>query len=424
MKTLIKGGWVVDPSQNLFGIYDILIEDEKISKVEKHIEIDGCKVVEASGYYVCPGLIDAHVHLREPGQEYKETIETGAMAAVAGGFTSIVCMPNTTPVIDNEEVVQYVMNKGKKAKCNIYTMGSITKSLEGLEKSPYMELVKAGIVGITDDGKTVMNTRVMYEAMMDAKALEIPVSAHCEDINLVYDRSINKGKMSEELNLEGVPALAEEVIIWRDIVLADITEAHLHIQHISTKKALEMVREAKKKGINVTCEVTPHHFSLTEDEIKSLGSNGKMSPPLRTIEDVEALIEGIFDGTIDIIATDHAPHSTEDKEKNLVDAANGIVGLETALGISLLELVHKRKMSIEKLIDKMSCTPAKLFKIPGGTLKEGSFADIILLDIEKEWIVDSNKFYSKSKNSPFHNRKLRGKAVTTIVRGEIQFCEI
>ncbi|MBU5483670.1 dihydroorotase [Clostridium sp. MSJ-11] len=424
MKTLIKDGWLVDPSQNLFGVYDILIEEDKIVKIHENIVDEEATVIQASGLYICPGLVDMHVHLREPGYEYKETIESGALAAVAGGFTSIACMPNTNPVIDNKEVVEYVKNKGKNSKCNVYIMGSITKNLDGEEKSPYKELAKSGIVAITDDGKTVMNTRIMYEAMMDAKALGMPVSVHCEDAYLVYDRSINKGKVSEKLNLTGVPALAEEIIIWRDTVLADITECHVHIQHISTKKGLDLIRDAKKNGVMVSCEVTPHHITLTEEEVEKIGTNAKMSPPLRKKEDVEALIQGLFEGTIDVIATDHAPHSREEKDSDLTKAANGIVGLETSLGIALTELVHKRNMPLPMLIDKMSRKPSELLKIPGGTLKAGSFADIVIIDLEKEWTVDRDKFYSKSKNSPFQGRKLKGKAIATIVRGQIQYSEM
>lgn len=424
MKTLIKHGWLVDPSQNLFGVYDILIEEDKIVEIHENIVGEEATIIEASGYYVCPGLVDMHVHLRDPGYEYKETVETGALAAVAGGFTSIVCMPNTNPVIDNKEVIEYVKNKGENSKCNVYAMGSITKNLDGQEKSPYKDLVKSGIVGITDDGKTVMNTRVMYEAMMDAKALGILVSVHCEDSTLAFDRSINKGKISKKLNLTGVPALAEEIIIWRDIVLADITESHVHIQHISTEKSLDLIRDAKKNGTMISCEVTPHHITLTEEDVEKLGTNAKMSPPLRRKEDVEALIQGLFEGTIDVIATDHAPHSREEKDKDFIKAANGIVGLETSLGIALTELVHKRNMPLSMLIDKMSCKPSQLLKIPAGTLKIGSFADIVIIDLEKEWTVDREKFYSKSKNSPFQGRKLKGKAIATIVKGQIQYSEM
>lgn len=421
MKTLIKGGWVVDPSQQINEPLDVLIENGKIVKIEKNILEENEKVIDAKGKYIVPGLIDIHVHFREPGFEKKETIETGALAAAAGGFTSVVCMPNTSPVIDNVDTVNYIKEKGKNAACHIYMMGSITKNLEGNEMSPYKDLIKNGIVGITDDGKTVMDTRVMYEAMKEAKKLDLLVSTHCEDSNMVYDRSIHRGEISKKLNLEGIPPLAEEAIILRDIFLAEKTGAKIHIQHISTKKGVELVREAKKKGIKVSCEATPHHFTLTDGEILIKGSKAKMSPPLRTMEDVEAIKNGLLDGTIDAIATDHAPHTKEDKDKNLVEAANGIIGIETALGLALTELVHKRKMSLEDLIKRMSYIPAKLLNIPKGTLEIGKDADITIIDLEKEWVVDAEKFYSKARNTPFDGWKLKGKAVMTLVGGKIKY---
>ncbi|QZY53800.1 dihydroorotase [Crassaminicella profunda] len=423
MKTLIRGGWVIDPSQNINEPLDILMENGKIVKIEKNIPMINEKVIDASGKYIVPGLIDMHVHFREPGFEKKETIETGGLAAAAGGFTSVVCMPNTSPVIDHIDTIDYINEKGKNAACNIFMMGSITKNLEGIEMSPYKDLIKSGIVGITDDGKTVMNTRVMYEAMKEAKNLDLLVSTHCEDSNMVYDRSIHRGEISKQLNLEGIPPLAEEAIILRDIFLAEKTGAKIHIQHISTKRGVELVREAKKKGIKVSCEATPHHFTLTDQEILKKGSSAKMSPPLRTIEDVEAIKEGLVDGTIDVIATDHAPHTGEDKDKNLVEAANGIIGVETALGLALTEFVHEGKMSFEDLIKKMSYIPAKLLNIQKGTLKIGKDADITIIDLEKEWVVDKDRFYSKARNTPFDGRKLKGKAVMTIISGETKYLE-
>ncbi|QXM05512.1 dihydroorotase [Crassaminicella indica] len=423
MKTLIKGGWVIDPSQKINEPLDLLIEHGKIIKIEKNIQVENKKVIDASGKYIVPGLIDMHVHFREPGFEKKETIKTGALSAVAGGFTSVVCMPNTSPVIDNVHTIDYIKEKAKDAACNIYFMGSITKDLEGKILTPYKALINEGIVGITDDGKTVMNTRVMYEAMEEAKNLDLLVSTHCEDIDMVYDRSINRGEISKQLNLEGIPPLAEEVIISRDIFLAEKIGAKVHIQHISTKNGVQLVREAKKKGVNISCEAAPHHFTLTDKEILKKGSSAKMSPPLRTAEDVEAIKEGLLDGTIDLIATDHAPHTKADKDKNLVEAANGIIGLETALGLALTELVHKGSMTLEALVKKMSYNPAKLLDIPKGTLKLGSDADVTIIDIEKEWVVDKEQFYSKARNTPFDGWKLKGKAVMTIVGGEIKYIE-
>lgn len=422
MKILIKGGRVVDPSQNLNDDLDVLIHNGKIEKIEKNI-VEDCEVIDACGKYVVPGLIDMHVHFREPGFENKETIETGALSAVAGGFSSVVCMPNTKPTIDDIETVKFVNEKGKNAACNVYMMGSITKGLEGIEMSNFKEMMEAGIMGITDDGKSVMDAGVMYEALKKAEKLDLLVSTHCEDANLVYDRSIHRGHVSDKLNLEGIPAVAEESIIARDIFLAEKTGAKVHIQHISTKRGVELVREAKARGLKVTCEVTPHHFTLTDESIVDQGSNAKMSPPLRTKEDVDGIKEGLLDGTIDAIATDHAPHTIEDKNKNLVHAANGIVGLETALGLTLTELVHTGHMKLEDVIRKMSYNPAMLLNLHKGTLKIGRDADITVIDLEKEWAVNADQFYSKGRNTPFGTWKLRGKAVTTIVDGKIKYID-
>lgn len=423
MKILIKGGWVVDSAQNIDEKLDILIAEGKIQKLGKVISEDGCKVIDADGKHIFPGLIDMHVHFRDPGFEQKETIETGSMAAVAGGFTSVVCMPNTKPVIDNFDTINYIKEKGKKSSCNVYMMGSITKNLDGTEMSNYEEMKKAGILGITDDGKTVTNTRIMYEAMQKAKDLDLIVSVHCEDKSLEYDRTINQGEVSKKLNLEGVPALAEEIIILRDIFLAEKINARVHIQHISTKRGVELVKAAKDRGIKVTCEATPHHFTITDKVVMEKGSYAKMSPPLRTNEDMEAIAQALIDGTIDVIATDHAPHTKEDKDKDLVKAMNGIIGLETSLGLALTELVHKRGMELKDLIKRMSYTPAQLLNLPKGTLKYGYDADITIVDLNKEWIVDKGVFQSKSENMPFENMKLKGKAVVTIVGGKIKHDE-
>lgn len=423
MTILIKGGWVVDPSQKINEPMDILVSEGKIERMEKDIDARGYEVFDARGKHVMPGLIDMHVHFREPGFEQKETIETGARAAVAGGFSTVVCMPNTNPVIDTPKTVAIVKEKASKAACNVLMMGSITKNLDGKEKSPYKALQEGGIVGITDDGKTVMNAGVLYEAMAEAAALNLLVSSHCEDIHLVYDRSIHRGEVSKQLNLMGIPAIAEEIIIQRDLMLAEATGARLHIQHISTKKGVDLVRQAKKKGIKVSAEATPHHFLVWDEAILKHGTMAKMSPPLRTREDVEGIIEGLIDGTIDVIATDHAPHTEADKNQDLIHAANGIIGLETALGIALTVLVHERAMTLTQLVACMSCTPARLLNIPKGTLAKGSSADITMIDVNKEWIVDEKKMYSKARNMPFHGLKLRGKAVCTMVNGTVQYLE-
>lgn len=421
MKYLIKGGRVIDPSQDLNAVLDVAVDKGVVTTIGEDIDVKGYTVIDATGLYVVPGLIDMHVHLRDPGFVYKEDIITGSRAAVAGGFTSVVCMPNTKPVIDDIKTINYIKERAKSASCNIYMMGSITKGLDGEELSPYSELLPEGIVGITDDGKSVMDTGIMYEAMKKAKKLDILVSSHCEDVNLVYDRSINSGIVARNLHLEGVPALAEESIIQRDILLAEKTGANIHIQHISSKRGLDMVKEAKARGVKVTCEVTPHHFTLTDRKVLDVGAMAKMSPPLRTDLDVRAIKDGLINGDVDVIATDHAPHSIEEKSLGLVDSANGIIGLETALGISLTELYHKEKMDISQIISKFTSGPANLLNINKGSISVGMDADITIININKSWKVQRDKFLSKSANTPFENMKLKGKALITMVKGDIRY---
>ncbi|MCG8483230.1 MAG: dihydroorotase, partial [Clostridia bacterium] len=402
MNLLIKNGTIIDPSQNLSETMDIWIEEGQIKELAKNISIECENIIDAEGKYVTPGLIDMHVHLREPGFEKKETIATGSEAAAAGGFTTIVCMPNTNPVLDHAEVIQAVLNKGKKAPVNVLTMGSITQSSAGKQLSDFTTMKRAGIVGITDDGMTVMNARIMYEALGEAKKNDLLTSVHCEDTNLIYDNSVNRGQVSEQLGLQGRPNASEDIMVERDILLAEAIGAKIHIQHISSGNSVELVRRAKKRGVKVSCEVTPHHFALTEKAIISNGSYAKMSPPLRADKDVQAIIKGLADGTIDAIATDHAPHTEEDKNKPLLDAANGIVGLETALGVALTYLVKTEKIDIMRLIELMSLNPAKLLNLDKGTLKVGSAADITIIDPHKQWTVNKNTFKSKGKNTPFH----------------------
>ncbi len=423
MKTLIKGGRVVDPSQDLNEIRDLLVIDGKIKQIDKNITNDDAVIVDARGKYVVPGLIDMHVHFREPGFEHKETIETGSRAAVAGGFTTVVCMPNTNPVIDSVETIQLIQKKAKSAPCNVLMMGSITQGLAGDTLSPYEQMLAHGIVGITDDGKSVEDTSVMLEALKAARALGLVVGCHCEDPKLMFDRSINMGRLSSEYGLKGIPALTEEIMILRDAFLAEETGAHVHIQHISSKRGVEIVRTAKQSGVNITCEAAPHHFTLTEDAIRSQGTNAKMSPPLRVQEDVEALKQALADGTIDVIATDHAPHTLEDKVADLVKAANGIVGLETSVGLALNELYHTGLLEMNEIVRKMSTEPARILGIDKGSLKVGSEADITIIDTEKSWCVDAAAFQSKGVNTPFQGMQLKGKAVMTMVNGEIVYVE-
>lgn len=413
----------MDPGQNINEPMDILIDNGKIKALDKSVSGENHEIIDAHGLYILPGLIDIHVHFREPGFEYKETIETGAKAAVAGGFTSVVCMPNTNPVIDSIDTVNYIKDKAKNALCNIYMMGSITKDLAGIEASDYQALKDAGILGITDDGKTVMDSGIMMAAMEQARDLDLSVSVHCEDINLVYDRTINRGKTSKKLDLQGIPAAAEELIIQRDILLSEKTGAKVHIQHLSTQRGLELVQEAKNKGIRVSCEVTPHHFTLTEEDVLKVGTDAKMSPPLRTVEDRDALKKALLGGQVDVIATDHAPHSSVDKDKDIVEAANGIVGLETSLGLSMTELVHSENMSLSNLVRLMSYNPAKLLNIPKGTLQVGASADVTIIDKNREWTVRKDAFSSKAQNTPFEGKKLKGKVMLTMVGGEVKYRE-
>lgn len=419
MRLLIKNGTVIDPSQSLSGKYDILVEDGKIKDIRSlSIERD-CTSIDADGCYVVPGLIDMHVHLRDPGFEEKEDILTGSEAAAAGGFTSLVCMPNTKPVIDNADTIKYIQKKAEEAITNVYIMGSITKGLMGETLCDYNSLKDAGIVGITDDGMTVMNAKVMYEALKSAKESNILTSVHCEDANLVYDNSIHRGHVSSQLGLLGRPSISEDIIVERDILLAESLKARVHIQHVASKSSIDLIRRAKMRGVAVSCEVTPHHFALCDEYVLTKGTNAKMSPPLRSREDAEAIIEGIMDGTVDAIATDHAPHTEADKNKDLLDAANGIVGLETALGLALTYLVHTRKIDINKLVELMSLNPAKLLGIEKGTLKIGREADITIIHPNKKWVVDKKTFRSKSKNTPFDGMELTGKAIATIVGGKV-----
>ncbi|NLK71667.1 MAG: dihydroorotase [Clostridiales bacterium] len=423
MRLLIKNGTVIDPSQSLNGKYDILVEDGRIKDIRSlSIERD-CTSIDADGCYVVPGLIDMHVHLRDPGFEEKEDILTGSEAAAAGGFTSIVCMPNTKPVIDNADTIKYIQKKAEEAITNVYIMGSITKGLTGETLCDYKLLKDAGIVGITDDGMTVMNAKVMYEALKSAKESNMLTSVHCEDVNLVYDNSIHQGHVSSQLGLQGRPSVSEDIIVERDILLAESLKARVHIQHVASKNSIELIRRAKMRGVAVSCEVTPHHFSLWDEYVLTKGTNAKMSPPLRSREDMEAIIEGIMDGTVDAIATDHAPHSDADKNKDLLYAANGIVGLETALGLALTNLVHSGKIDMNKLVELMSLNPAKLLGIEKGTLKIGREADITIIHPNKKWIVDKKTFKSKSKNTPFDGMELTGKTVATIVGGKVVYAD-
>ncbi|HHU68822.1 MAG TPA: dihydroorotase [Thermoanaerobacterales bacterium] len=421
-RLIIKGGRVIDPSQGIDKISDIFIEKGKIKAVEENISIENAEIIDASGKIVTPGLIDIHVHLREPGFEAKEDIESGSMSAAAGGFTSVACMPNTNPPADNKSVVEFITEKAKRVGLvNVYPIGAISKGLKGEELSEIGDMKHSGIVGISDDGEPVMNSNLMRRALEYSSMFELPVISHCEDLNMSGEGVINEGLTSTILGMTGIPATAEEIMAARDIRIAEFTGGKLHIAHVSTKGCVELIRQAKAKGINVTAEATPHHFTLTDESVKTFDTNTKVNPPLRTAEDVEAVRQGLKDGTIDAIVTDHAPHTIEDKEVEYDYASFGISGLETSLPLVITYLVNTGILTLSQAIEKMTINPANIINVPKGTLKPGSDADITIIDIEKSITVDTKKFKSKGKNSPFNGWELKGSVAMTIKSGNIVY---
>ncbi|MBI4379415.1 MAG: dihydroorotase [Nitrospinae bacterium] len=422
-KIIIKKGRVIDPGNRIDAILDILIENGKIVEIGKELIIPNpeLRTIHASNKLVVPGLIDMHVHLREPGYEYKETIKTGTEAALAGGFTSIACMPNTKPVNDNQSVTDFILDKAKKeGVVNVYPVGAITKGLEGKELSEIGELKSAGVVAITDDGRPVMNSELMRRAMEYASMFDLLIISHCEDLFLSDGGVMNEGFISTELGLKGIPNAAETVMVARDIALAELTGSKLHIAHVSTAGAVGLIREAKLRGIKVTCETAPHYFTLTEREIKNYNTNAKTNPPLRSEGDLRAIGEGLKDGTIDVIATDHAPHNVFEKDVEFDRAPFGIVGLETALSLTL-KLTGEGVISIPDAIAKLTINPARVLNLNKGTLSVGGDADITIINPEKEWIVDVARFKSRGKNSPFHGCKVKGGIEIVIVQGDIRY---
>jgi dihydroorotase len=420
MNILIQNGRVIDPANKIDGKLDVLVSGGKIAGLGKpgSIAADGAEVIDASGRLVVPGLIDMHVHLREPGFEYKETIATGAAAAGAGGFTSVCCMPNTNPVNDNRSVTEFILSQARDAAARVYPIGAITKGSRGEELAEMGELHAAGCVAVSDDGKPVMNASVMRRALEYSKIFDMLVIAHCEDAMLSGKGVMNEGAVSTELGLRGIPRAAEDVMTARDIALAELTGGRLHIAHVSTTGSVRLVRDAKARGVRVTAETCPHYFSLTEEAVRGYNTMAKMNPPLRTTEDVAAIKEGLRDGTIDAIATDHAPHALDEKSGEFDYAPFGIVGLETALGLAF-RLVEEGVLSLPDAVGKLSAAPAAILRIGKGTLAEGSDADITIIDADFEWRVEASQFKSKSKNTPFQGWKLKGKAVRTIVGGKI-----
>lgn len=422
MTILIKNGRLINPSENLDKVMDIFVEDGIIKEKAESIEKQADTVIDAADCYVMPGLIDLHVHFRDPGLTYKEDIETGSKAAAKGGFTTVCCMPNTKPVVDNVETVKYIIEKGEKTGLtNVLPVGAVTKNMAGVEITDVEELKKAGICAISEDGKSVMNSGVYRKAMKNAAKANVPVLAHCEDINLVEGGVINLGDKSSELGVKGISNAVEDVIAMRDIMLAKETGATLHLCHCSTKDSVEMVKRAKEEGIKVTAEVCPHHFSMCSDDITSNDGNFKMNPPLRAREDMEALIKGLQDDIMDVISTDHAPHSAEEKAKDLEHAPFGIVGLETSVALTVTNLVKKGYLTPMQMAAKMSYNPAKVLGIPKGTLDEGKIADITIINPDKEYTIDVNTFESKGKNTPFDGYKVSGEVEYTILNGKVVY---
>ena len=418
---LIKNGYVIDPQNNLEGKMDILIENGKIKEIASVIkqENNTCNIIDAAGYIVSSGLVDVHVHFRDPGFTYKEDIFSGAQAALRGGFTSVVLMANTKPAVDNEETLKYIMEKGRQTSLKVYTCAAVTKGLAGKELVDIKALRQSGAAGFTDDGIPIIDTALLDQAMRLVAECGVPISLHEENPALITNNGINRGKASAHFGIGGSPREAEYSLIARDLEIAMKTGVILNIQHISTKEGVALIREAKKRGKNIHAEATPHHFSLTEEAAITYGTLAKMNPPLREEEDRRAIIEGLRDGTIDIIATDHAPHSKEEKERPLTEAPSGIIGLETALPLALTYLVGKEGFSIADIITLMSCNPAKLYGLKAGTLSVGSAADIVIFDATQ--VRKAGNYVSKSQNSPFTGMDLTGVVKYTIVNGEIVY---
>jgi dihydroorotase len=420
---LIRGGRIIDPSRGADEVADLFLADGKVQASGRDLgHPDDARVVDAAGKVVAPGLIDLHVHLREPGQEDVETVATGAMAAAAGGFSAVCAMPNTDPVTDNQAAVGFIVSQAQRAaKARVYPIGAVSLGQRGQQLAEFGELVGAGAVAVSDDGKPVASSHLMRTALEYARTFGIPVADHCEDPTLAAGGAMHEGLVSTRLGLKGVPAAAEEIMVARDILLAELTGGHVHLCHMSTRGSVELIRRAKEKGLRVTSEACPHHFTLTHEACEGYNTHAKMNPPLREPEDREAIRQALRDGTIDVICTDHAPHHYDAKEREFDDAPNGIIGLETALGLAVSELVESGLLSLPELVNRMSVMPARIFGLQGGSLAPGAPADVVVFDPAAEWTVQPEEFYSKSRNTPFAGRRLRGRAETTIVRGQVVF---
>lgn len=420
-KILYKNARIIDPATQYDQIGNLLTIGDKIDDFGANIDDSQAQIIECNGHILCPGLIDIQVHLRDPGQTHKEDLTTGSMSAVSGGVTTVVCQPNTNPTIDSTLVLDYLRLKARElAYCNVKAYACITKGMKGIELADMVTLKEAGAVGFTDDGLPVMNANVMRRAFEYSRDLNMVVAQHAEDLNLTNGGCINEGRVSLELGVRGIPNISESVIVERDIAILEAVGGRYHLLHVSTKEALDAVKRAKEKGLNVTVEVSPHHFTLNDEAVLRQGTNAKMNPPLRSEEDRSVLIEGLRDGIIDAIATDHAPHDAQSKDKPLEEAAFGIVGLETLLPLSL-NLYHQDILSLNDLLAKLTCNPAKIINFDGGVIKSGARADLVLIDLEQEWTLYAKNLHSKSKNTPFDGYKLKGRAIKTVVGGKIVY---
>ena len=420
---LLRGGRILDPSTHTDLAGDVLIADGKIESLGERVDIgdrDDVDVLDCGGLVVAPGFIDVHCHLREPGREDVETVATGARAAAAGGFTAVCAMPNTDPVTDNQAAVGFIIRQAARARAaRVYPIGAISLGQRGEALAEFGEMVGAGAVAVSDDGKPVASAHLMRTALEYARTFGIPVADHCEEPTLAAGGAMNEGIVSARLGLKGVPNEAEEIMAIRDILLARRTGGHVHLCHMSTRGSVELIRWGKERGIAVTAEACPHHLSLTEEAVEGYDTNAKMNPPLRTTADVEALRQAVRDGTIDVIATDHAPHHYDEKEREFADAPNGIVGLETALAVNITWLVAPGIIDLATLVEKMACAPARVFHLPGGTLRRGGVADVTIFDSDAEWTVDPARFRSKGRNTPYSGKRLRGRVHFTIVDGQL-----
>ena len=418
MRLLLRNVRLIDPSQEVEETCDLLLEDGKVARRGLHLSAEGAEVIDGTGLVAAPGLVDMHVHLRDPGLTYKEDLYSGCRAAAAGGVTSLLAMPNTKPAMDSPETVRDLLERAQTADAAVYTAACVTKDLQGEEQTDWKALKEAGAIALSDDGRPVVNTRRLLEALEQAPGLGLVVTAHCEDLYLAAGGLMHEGEVSRKLGVPGIPAAAEDCGTAREIAAAASLGAPIHICHVSTKGSVELIRDAKARGVRVTAETCPHYLLLTDQALESQDADYRMNPPLRTEEDRLALIEGLQDGTLDAIATDHAPHSPEEKA-DFFKAPNGSIGMETSLAATLTAL--QGKLSLSEILEKMSVNPARILGIPGGTLREGTNADVVLFDPEKEWVVDPEELHGKSKNTPFKGRKLKGKVVLTIFRGRVVY---